>query len=77
MTVVTIPRQLANEELVIISKKEYEEMKRGRQLQSSRQFKEVAMTKIQKLAFVRAERNFAQGKFLTLDELKQKLARRR
>ena len=71
MTIITIPKQFANEELVIIPKREYEAMKCAQEL---RVFKEVPMTKSQESAFKRAERNFTQGNFLTLDEFKQKLA---
>lgn len=70
MTIITIPKQLANKDLVIIPRDEYEAMKRA---SPPRVFKTVRMTKAQKRAFERAERNYANGKTLTLDELKRKL----
>lgn len=70
MTVITIPKHLANKDLVLIPREEYEAML---QAQPPRVFKEVAMTKSQKRAFERAEQNYANGKSLTLDECKRKL----
>ncbi len=70
MTIITIPKHLAHKDLVLIPRKEYEAMLRA---QPTRMFKEVSMTKAQKRAFERAERNFADGKSLTLDECKRKL----
>ena len=70
MNVITIPKHLTNKDLVIIPKEEYEALKRGTM---PRVFKEVSMTKSQKRAFERAEKNFAAGKSLTIDECRQKL----
>ncbi len=70
MTVITIPKHLANKDLVLIPRAEYEAMLRAA---PPRIFKEVPMTKTQKRAFERAEKNFANGKSLTLDECKRKL----
>ncbi len=73
MTVITIPKHLTHltrKNLVIIPREEYEELKSAK---PPRVFKEVRMTKAQKRAFELAERNFAAGKSLTLDELKRKL----
>lgn len=70
MTVITIPKHFARKDLVIIPREEYEAMLRG---QPPRVFKEVVMTKAQKQAFERAERNFVNGKSLTLDVCKRKL----
>ncbi|HEY4508216.1 MAG TPA: hypothetical protein VJJ55_01000 [Candidatus Paceibacterota bacterium] len=70
MTTITIPKRLINKDLMLISRDEYEELKSA---QPSRVFKEVSMTKAQKRAFERAERNFAAGKSLTLDEFRRKL----
>lgn len=74
MTVITIPKHLANKDLVLIPREEYEEMKRA---QPPRVFKEVSMTKAQKRAFEQAERNYAKGNFVTLDVLRRDLASRR
>ncbi|MEK7170129.1 MAG: hypothetical protein AAB767_02475 [Patescibacteria group bacterium] len=70
MTIITIPKHLAHKDLVLIPRKEYETLVRAR---VPRVFEEVAMTKAQKRAFERAERNFANGKSLTLNECKRKL----
>jgi len=73
MTVITIPKHLSNKELVLIPREEYEAMRR---LQPPRKFKEVSVTKGQKRAFKRAERNFANGNFVTLDVLKRDMEHR-
>ncbi len=70
MTIITIPKHLTRKDLVLIPKEEYEALKRA---QSPRVFKEVAMTKGQKLALARARKNLATGNTLTLDEFKRKL----
>lgn len=70
MTTITIPKHLVNKDLMLISRDEYEAMKRA---QSPRMFKTARMTKAQKQAFERAERNYAKGKTLTLDEFRRKL----
>ena len=70
MTILTIPKQLTNKgELIVLPRKEYEELLHFR----SRIVKEVPMTLKQKRAFIRARKNLAQGNFLTIHELKQKL----
>ena len=74
MTIITIPKHLAHKDLVLIPREEYEELKSA---QPPRVFKEVPMTKAQKRAFERAERNFSKGNFVTLDVLRQDLAQRR
>lgn len=70
MTTITIPKWLINKDLVLIPRDEYEAMKRA---PSQRVFKTVRMTKVQKQAFERAERNYIKGKTLTLDEFRRKL----
>lgn len=74
MTVITIPKHLANKDLVLIPREEYEAMLRARPL---RAFKTVRMTKAQKRAFERAERNYEKGNFVTPDVLRRDLANRR
>ena len=70
MPTITIPRELiSKEELVVIPRKEYEEFLRIR----LRNIKEVPMTTRQKRILQQARKNLAQGKFLTIHELKQKL----
>ena len=70
MPILTIPKTLTKKgELVVIPRKEYEEFLRSR----IKIVREVSMTPAQKRALERARKNLAQGKYLTLDELKQKL----
>ena len=68
MNIITIPKKLAQKgDLVVIPRKEYEA------LLNSQKIEEVAMTSREKKALLQARKNLAQGKFLTLHELKQKL----
>ena len=70
MDVITIPRQtIAKDDLVVIPRKEYETLLRFQ----TPMIKEVIMTKQQKSALQRARKNLAQGKYLTIHELKRKL----
>lgn len=71
MTIITIPKHVTHKDLVRIPRAEHEAMARVNP--PPRVFKEVRMTKAQKCAFERAEHNYANGKTLTLDELKRKL----
>lgn len=65
---ITIPKQLTKQgELVVVPRKEYEE------LLMFRQMKEFTPTPAQKRALARAERNFLMGKTLSYHELIQKL----
>ena len=65
---ITIPKQLTQKgELVIVPRKEYEE------LLVFRQMKEFISTPAQKRALVSAERNFLAGKTLSYHELTKKL----
>lgn len=65
---------MAHKDLVLIPRDEYEAMLRDK---PRRIFKKVTMTKAQKLAFERAERNYAKGNFVNLDVLRRDLASRR
>lgn len=66
--IITIPRELAKEgELILIPRKKYEELLR---LKERREFQP---TPAQKRALFKARENRKSGKFLTLNELKQKL----
>ncbi len=70
MSIIPIPKEITKgEELIVIPRKEYEKFLRFR----FKNIKEVSMTSIQKKALVRARKNMAQGKFLTIHELKQRL----
>lgn len=73
MTTVTIPKHLAGKELILVPKAEFEALQERANFALPKKYREVRMTKAQKKAFERAERNFAQGKSLTLNEFKQKL----
>ncbi|MEK7117854.1 MAG: hypothetical protein AAB861_03725 [Patescibacteria group bacterium] len=71
MATITIRKKFTQkDELILIPRKEYEELLNFR----TRQVKEVPLTSRQKRALLRARKNLAEGKFFTLNELKQKLA---
>ena len=71
MATITINKKSAQkDEMILISRQEYKELLSFR----SRQIKEVPLTWRQKKAILRARKNLAEGKFFTLNELKQKLA---
>jgi hypothetical protein len=74
MTIITIPKKAQKEDLVIIPKSEYERLIRAEP--ARRVFKEVSMTKAQKLNLEVARRDYARGDFVTLDVLKRDLERR-
>ena len=68
MQTITIPRQLANQDdLVIVPRKEYEA------LLELREFKEFIPTAAQKKALANAEKNLKQKKTLSYDDLVKKL----
>ena len=68
MNTVTIPKKLAErDDLIVIPKKDYEK------LLLSKKVLEFSPTDVDKKTLERARRNRAAGKFLTLDELRQKL----
>ena len=70
MTPLTIPRELTkNGELVVISRKEYEQFLDFQR----KKIKEVVMTPSQKKALARSRTNFLAGKSLTFHELTRKL----
>jgi len=71
MNVITILKNLASkDDLVVISRKEYESLK-------ARTVPVVPMTASEKRALVRARRDFAAGKLLSLDEFRRQLGRSR
>lgn len=72
MTTITIPKKLIKDDLVIIPRKEYEKLLKF-YLEQSKKQKEATLTPSQKKRLEKARKNLAQGKFLTLYELKQKL----
>ena len=70
MTTITIPRDLIKkDDLVIIPRKEYEELLRYR-LNGG---EELILTASQKRRLQQARRNLAKGKYLTIYEIKKKL----
>ena len=69
MNVITIPKKMIAEDLVIVLRREYEDLLQF----NSRTVKEVPLTVVQKQALMRARRNLARGKYLTVNELKRKL----
>lgn len=70
MTTLTIPKALIREEeLIVIPKKEYENLLRTR----AQRIQEVTMNSIQKRALDASRKNLSKGKFLTIHELRHKL----
>ncbi len=74
METITIPKHLAGKKLILVPEEEYNALKRA---QPPRAFKTVPMTKAQRHAFEKAEREYAAGKFATLNDLERDLERRR
>ncbi len=73
MNTITIPRNLIkNDDLVIIPRKEYEEFYQWKEV--ARLFKTFTPTVAEKRDLKRAREDYKQKKYLTLDELKHKLA---
>ena len=73
MTTITIPKRLISKDLILISRDEYEAMKR---VPSERAFKTVRQTPAQKRELEAARRDYARGDFVTLDVLRKDLERR-
>ena len=68
MTTITIPKKITKgAELVVLSRKDYEK------LLTKSTVLEYEPTASERRALARARKNRAAGKFLTLNELKQKL----
>jgi hypothetical protein len=69
MTTITIPKELAKKgDLVLVPRKEYEALLAGR-----KKMKTVTLSATQKRDLVRARREYAQGKYITLGELEHEL----
>ena len=75
MPALTIPKQITKgEELVIIPQQEYREFSEWKEsFKPPTKFKTFKPTLAEKRVLKRARRNLAEGKFLTIDELKRKL----
>jgi len=70
MATITIPKELVKKgELVIISRKEYEEFLCCRLNEN----KELTLTAFQKKRLQKARKNLDRGKYLTIHEFKRKL----
>jgi len=68
MVILTIPKKLAKkDDLVVIPKREYEA------LLELKKIREFTPTATQKRALARARKEYKAGKYLTFNELKQKL----
>ncbi|MDP1706525.1 MAG: hypothetical protein Q8L36_01770 [bacterium] len=65
--IITIPKNIAKEDLVIISRREYEA------LLSLKKIKEFEPTAIEIKNLRQAEKNFISGKTLSFDEFSKKL----
>mgnify|MGYP001563298476 CR=1 FL=1 len=71
MNIITIPKKLAQKgDLVLIPRKEYEAL-------LAKNVKEFIPTASEKRAIARAKKDYDQGKYITLQELKNELASRR
>jgi len=71
---ITIPKAITKgEELVIITRREYDNLRMPETSKKEKRVKECELSKAQKEALRQARLNMAKGNFLTLDELKQKL----
>lgn len=77
MTTITIPKQLAGEDLVCVAKEEYETLPERARFSPPTHYKTVRMTKAQKHALEQARQNLARGNFLTFDEFGKKLGIRK
>ena len=72
MTLITIPKKLAQKgELALVPRKEYEEFLKFKAIKTFR------MTPAQKRALAKAHRDFAKGRYLTLEQLKREMGSRR
>lgn len=70
MTTITIPKKLARQgDLVVIPRKEYEDLLKNRRAGVS----EFIPTAAERKALIRAEKNFSAGKTLSYNELVRKL----
>lgn len=76
MTTITIPKNFAGKDLVLVPKEEYEALQECANFASSKKYKEVRMTKAQKRDLNVARRDYARGDFVNLDVLKRDLANR-
>lgn len=73
MNIITIPKKLAQKgDLVVIPRKEYEEF-----LTLKKIIPVVKATKEEMRAIRRGEREIAKGEYVTLEQLKRELERRR
>lgn len=73
MTTITIPKNLIkNDDLIIIPRREYEEFYQWKE--TAKLFKTFAPTTVQKKDLKKSRDDYKQKKYLTLDELKRKLA---
>ena len=72
MTTLTIPKKLAQKgDLVLVPKEEYAA------LMGLKKIHEFTPTAAEKRALTRARRDFAKGKYLTLEQVRRALDRRR
>lgn len=72
MIILTIPKKLAQKgELALVPRREYEEFLKFRAIKTFR------MTPTQKRVLAKARRDFAKGRYLTLEQLKREMDSRR
>lgn len=75
MATVTIPKKFTkgNDDLVVIPRKEYEELLRAHS-PISKPVKTFKPTSVEKKAITAARKRFAKGEYLTLEEFRHELA---
>lgn len=71
ITVIVSKKIAKQDDLIVIPRKEYEELVRLR----LKNIKEAELTVVQRRALTRARKNMSQGKLLTIHELRKKLER--
>lgn len=77
METITIPKHLAGKDLLLVPKEEYEALQERARFAPPLKYKTVKMTVAQRRAFEKAEREYAAGKFVMLNDLERDLERRR
>ncbi len=71
MTTMTIPKTFrGSDDLIVLSRSEYESLK-------ARVVPEYVTTVAERRVIARARKEYRAGKFITLDELRKQMARRR
>ena len=76
MPIITVPRTLSqNQDLIAVPRRIYEEFSNWQK--KAKSVKTFKPSKSEKAAILRGRRNFANGKYVTLEKLQHELASRR